>query len=462
MSTELPHRVARALANLAPEGPVLAAVSGGADSMALMHLLHRAGRLGAVATFDHHTRDGESARDADFVATAAAALGVPCHRGGARVSEEATRWGESFEMAARRLRYDFLFETARRAGIAILATGHHQDDQAETVLLRLLRGASPSGLGGIPPRREEQGIAIVRPLLEVSREDLRAWLATEGIPWREDRTNADADFLRNRVRHDLLNALARDYNPAVAEALTRLARLQRLDNALLDRLADGAARECENDDGVITRAAFRAMDEALRFRCVAAWVRRAGGTPVFDCVARAVDFLCAGDTGRQLDLGAGARLYLRGDHGEFLPADRPVADEPDVVLPVPGVARGFGNHYEARIVPGPPPANPRALCGPQHQLFDGDALPGPFVIRRWRAGDRMAPLGMAGTRKVQDILTDRGLNPDQRRRQFVIESGDAIVWLPGYTVARHAAITAATRRVVALSIRAEAPEEEQE
>ena len=432
-------------------GPVLAAVSGGADSMALMHLLHRAGVPCAVACFDHQTRRGESAEDGRFVAEAAGKLGLPVHLGGADIAALATASGESFEMAARRARYAFLIDTAHTHGYAAIATGHHSDDQAETVLLRLLRGSSPSGLAGIPAQREEKGIFIIRPLLELSRIELRAWLEAEDISWREDVTNAETDVLRNRVRHDLLPLLARDFNPGVKESLKRLATLQRLDDALLELLARQAWQPCEEETGRVVRAAFRTLDPALQFRALTSRIRRAGAEADFETLARAVMFIVDGTAGKQIDLGNGIALFLSGEHAVFGPLAAEVHVH-EVRLSVPGMATAFGRPFEAHGLEVPPPEPLTEYCHAGRQVFDADALGEAFVIRHRRPGDRIRALGMNGTRKLKDLFNDRGLTRPERDQQLVVESGGEIIWIPGHAVSREAAVTGSTRSYVELTI----------
>ena len=376
-------------------GPVLVAVSGGADSMALLHLIHRAGVPCGVAYFDHHTRQGASAEDGRFVAETARALGLALHLGGEDIARLASERGESFEMVARRERYAFLIDTARAHGFVAIATGHHADDQAETVLLRLLRGSSPAGLAGISPRREEGRVAIVRPMLGLRHDEITAWLRTEGIAWREDVSNRDTDVLRNRVRHALLPLLARDFNPGITRGLTRLAHLQRMDNALLDTLEARGRRSCEEGPNRVCREAFRALDPALQFRCMARWIRRAGGDPDFDGVFRAVEFVLHGAPGRQIDLGQDAALYLGADHGVFAPLAAP-EDVDVVIVPVPGEARGFGKRFQARLLDTLPELPLSEYCDVGRQVFDGAAVASGITIRRRRAGDRIRPLGMAG------------------------------------------------------------------
>jgi len=436
----------------------LVAVSGGADSMALLHLLHRAERAGAVAHFDHQTRDGASADDAAFVVDAAASLGLPCYTVSQPIEAMATERRESFEMVAREARYAFFRETAIAHGFDVIATGHHADDQAETVLLRLIRGVSPAGLAGIPPVRDLDGIRVVRPLLDCTRAALVAWLEAEGIAWREDTSNDDARFERNKVRRDLLPHLAREYNPAVGVALNRLARLQRMDDALLGQYTEEALARCLDLGRRLQRDPFLALDPALRYRCMVRCIQIAGGRSDYDIVARAVEAAVSGDAGTQVDLGNGVAMYLAGHHAVF--ADlAPSALEEDLILPIPGEASGFGQIFRARRLDQLPDGPLAHYCHARRQVFDGDALGETFTVRRRRLGDRFQPMGMAGTKKLKDVFNDLGLTRPERDAQIVIESGGAIVWIAGYTVSGGAALKADSGHAVELTVtEADAPD----
>lgn len=206
-----------------PRGIVIA-VSGGADSVALLRALHAEfdGPL-VVAHLNHGLRGPESDADAEFVANLANQLMLPV-----RVERRDVTGGENLEAAARRVRYEWLSEMAQAAGADFVATGHTADDQAETVLVRLLRGAGLPGLRGIARRRRlTDGVSLIRPLLDVRRSVVEAYLASLGQPWQDDASNADRRFTRNRIRHDLLPKLAGEYNPRVVEMLNRLSRQAR-------------------------------------------------------------------------------------------------------------------------------------------------------------------------------------------------------------------------------------------
>ena len=251
-------RLARELAALSLSGKVLAAVSGGADSVALLRGLHELrDELGLalhVAHLDHQLR-GEAAReDADWLTRVCARLELPLTTGRGDVAETARRTGRGIEETARDVRYQFLEETARTAGCAAIALAHTADDQSETILHHVLRGTGLAGLRGMPRERKlESGVRLLRPLLDIERALVLDYLAHVQQDFREDATNLDEAYTRNRIRRQLLPALARDYNPQIGEALRRLGRqaaeaqqaIDVLAEQLLEKIVDSASpHEC--------------------------------------------------------------------------------------------------------------------------------------------------------------------------------------------------------------------------
>ena len=236
--------------DLLPQGcTVLCALSGGADSMALVSGLLAVAKdrdlTVLAAHYDHQLRGAESRRDADFVRTWCASRGIPLTMGTGDVAARAAQTGRGIEETARDMRYAFLTQTAEALGAQAIATAHNADDNAETVLLHLVRGTGLDGLSGIPPRR---GI-IIRPLLSVTRQEIEAWLTAQGIPWVTDSTNADPAYSRNRLRRDVMPVL-RDLNPHFAETLAANLRHIREDRALLDGLARTTQEPTREPDGL--------------------------------------------------------------------------------------------------------------------------------------------------------------------------------------------------------------------
>ena len=271
--------VRRALAGLPGAGPVLVACSGGADSLALAaataFVASRLGRRAGLVTVDHGLQAG-SAERADAVARWAVEAGldpveaVPVTVAGRPGGPEA---------AAREARYQALVATARRHDAAALLLGHTRDDQAETVLLALARGAGPRGLAGMPERRELDGVPLLRPLLDVSREETRKACVALGLtPW-EDPHNADPAYARARVRSDVLPVLVRALGPGVLDNLARTARLVAADTAALDELAARSLADAGAPDGGLSVEALAALPAAVRTRVLHLWARELGASP---------------------------------------------------------------------------------------------------------------------------------------------------------------------------------------
>jgi tRNA(Ile)-lysidine synthase len=310
----------KAAARLLPEGsPVLAAVSGGGDSVALLYLLNRLGASRpfdlTIAHLDHATRRG-SAADRRFVERLAGKMSLRCISD-RRSVPDLRRKSESPEEAARRIRRAFLLEAAREAGAEWIATGHNLDDQAETVLMRLLRGAGPTALAGIA---ETGPGPFVRPLLGIERADLRAFLDRHEISFREDPTNRSLRFDRNRIRHLVLPLVTETFNPRAARHLVHAATLLQEDGSYLDELAARRFRRLRDPD---TRAGIRldarklaSTPPVMARRIARLALQRAGVTPgrITARHITALLDLARGGSGRSLDLPCNVRATRRGQY----------------------------------------------------------------------------------------------------------------------------------------------------
>jgi tRNA(Ile)-lysidine synthase len=398
-------------------GSVLLAVSGGADSTALLVGTARVAaglQLRAeVATLDHGLRP-ESQAEARAVVRLAAGLGLPCH-----VRELHLRPGSGVEARAREARYTALEALRRERGLGVVATAHTANDQAETLLMRLARGTALRGAGGIQAARG----GLVRPLLERTREEVVAFLEAEGVGYSTDPMNGDPAFFRTRIRRDVLPALSRAAGHAVAERLAAFARLAAEDDALLAGLAEEAWRRLRLEDGSLEAVGVRALEPPLRRRVLVRLLVEAG-VPADDATLSRV--LGAVERGGVASLGR--KLQLRAASGRV----RCVLLEPPVSPPVssrlrlegPG-ARGLleGTGWRFAVEAGPPPAGVHGLVLPEGTRW-------PLTVRTRQPGDRVRT--EAGQRKLQDLLVDlrvpvesRGLLP------VVVDAGEQMVWLPG-------------------------------
>jgi tRNA(Ile)-lysidine synthase len=424
---------------LLPEGErILVAVSGGPDSTALLlalnQLSHRGGFELAVGYLDHGLRGPQAAgREEAFVRDLATSRGLPVLVGHADVRARGRGRKQSIETAAREERYSFLLKSAHEAGCSLVATGHTASDQAETVLMHLLRGSGLGGLSGIAPRSAwpfgpDTKVGLIRPLLSVTRADTLSYCAALGIEALTDESNESPEFLRNRLRQELIPSL-RQYNHDVEAALVRLADAARADNAVLDHLAEGAIERI--DGGIsLSRELLNGWPQALRRRaCIAAYEALLGDArDVSQRHLTALDrLLTHGQTGDHLDLPRGVSATLKQESLVF--ASDPVAramPEDCAHLPVPGEAM-FG---ELSLRAGGP-----AILTAVVVEVDAEAAGNRLAVRRRRPGDRFQPLGMRETKKLQDFLVDEHVPRSERDSIPIFENERGIIWVGGLRIA---------------------------
>ncbi len=352
------NRVAATIARhgmIAPGDVVLVALSGGTDSTALLHALSRLAvrlRYRVCACHIHHgLRGADADADAEHAGCFAGSLGIFFSRLRADVHAYTKEHKLSLEEAAREVRYLLLAQAAQACGANRIATGHTADDQAETVLLNLLRGAGPTGLSGIPPVRG----SIVRPLIEITREDVEQYCRAEGIAYRIDQSNRDLRFTRNRIRHRILPAL-REIQPRVTEALCRLAEVMRAEDEFIAAQARTELERFEQrGDLTLPIAEFAQLHPALRRRLARAAIARAKGDDreiELDRVEALVNLLISGRTGARLQL-PGGRIASRAYRQVTIarPADTPPSPAGEWELPVPGETeiRDLGYAFRASL-----------------------------------------------------------------------------------------------------------------
>lgn len=461
--------------NLAPSGArVLVALSGGGDSVALlliMRALHAQGEivLAGAAHLNHRLRGAESDTDEAFCRTLAERVSVPFVSDGVDVAALARSEKRSIEDAARRARYAFLERTADALGADVIATGHTRDDQAETFLLRILRGAGTRGLAAIRPRIGR----VVRPLLDVSREELRAFLETEGEPFREDATNADVQIARNRVRHEVIPLLRSRFSGAVVDALAREAELARRDEDFLRRQAIDLARSIvlsENDSELrIAAAPLAEAHRALSSRVAQAVLEKlSNGRAIgFEHVERFVDLAArtadsalafpgqdAIRIGREIILRprkAGPNVGKTGAEGKTFPGVNSFAFSLSIPGEVQSGAWAIAASEVGRASNGVWPT----WIGRGNEVgIAGGVLALPLVVRNRRPGDRFRPLGAPGKRKLQDFLVDRKVpRADRDALPLVVDARGRIVWVPGQAVAEEFKVSASSQSVILLRVR---------
>ncbi len=418
----------------------MAAVSGGADSVAQLLVLYDLAAAGEIvlagaAHLNHQLRP-EAARDEAFCRDLCARLHVPILVESAPVADLAAAARVSVEVAARRARYAFLERARTSCGAAVVAVAHTADDQAETVLLRLLRGAGPRGLRGILPVRG----TVVRPLLDCTRAALRDALAQRGQTWVEDATNTDVSQPRNRVRHELVPLLAARFQPAVTRVLARTAEVVAADDALLESLAEAAA------PGVVTPAPGGAVISTVALaRLPLALARRVARRAMEQLrpphapdladveallgVSRPGGPAAAAPAGLRVERFSEDAVLLTRASGTAAAALVPRA------LPVPGSVALPEHGPGCRLTAERPIKALEEPSDLRRRLIVKASVPVPFVVRGRLAGDRIRPRGLGGSKKLQDLLVDRKVPRAERARVPVVaDATGRIVWVVGHAV----------------------------
>ena len=449
---------------------LLVAFSGGADSTALLlacKALHtKRGLLAAAAHFNHRLRGADSDEDALFAETLCRETGVECVTGSADVAAHRNREQISLEEAARELRYEFLARAVAERDAQAVATGHTLDDQAETVLLHLVRGSGLAGLAGMRPSHVLQSagatpaLRVARPMLGLRHADAERFCAEHGVEPRLDRSNADPRHPRNRLRHVVLPELA-TINPRAIEAIVRLSSHVRAELDLIDRQVDAAWRDVAVGTGGnvrLRRECLRALPEGLLPYILRRLYESATGSTAQLELVHVEQMITAalGRVGAMVDLPRGLRMETGYDHVSLLrPEDDgvPCPYPPSVErapLPVPGrVPLGAGFGLAASL--GAAPAN---LCASSPWVsFLNPAVAGtPLFVRSRRPGDRFQPLGMATPKRLQDFFVDERVPRAWRDRVPLVETERGIVWVAGRRPAEWARLPAGARRALRLEL----------
>jgi tRNA(Ile)-lysidine synthetase-like protein len=469
---------------LEPRDRVVVAVSGGHDSVALLHaLLELRSSLYltlTVAHLDHGLRGAASDADRAYVEAMAERLGLPCVARREEVASLARRERRSPEEAGRIARRRFLRETAEATGSRRVALGHQREDQAETVLWRLITGSGRGGLSGIRPVSE--GL-FIRPLLECSRADILAYLESRDIVPREDASNTDRRYPRNRIRHDLLPLLRDAFNPRVTDAIARTAEILREEDDHLDRRArralaalligdeNGAPAVASPGAGTGTGGLasappllldaehLRHLPLPLARRVLRLALRRAGLAGRDLARERIEEVLDLATRGENRSLSLGESFTARLEYGQ-LRFEKGAPHPP----PGPAAARTLGLPGEAKVaeagvvirasLAARESVESDYLRAPAHRIYvDARTLGAPLIVRAPRPGDRLHPLGAPGSRKLSDLWTDLKVGREARRRGLVVECAGRIVWAVGLRMADPFRITEATKDVAILEIR---------
>jgi tRNA(Ile)-lysidine synthase len=434
------------------------AVSGGADSILLLDFMKQlAAEMGlqlAVIHFNHRLRGAESVVDEQFVHRRAESLGMEFICGEAEVAKVARERHRNVEATARELRYRFFFSLVNQGRVDKVVTAHTANDQAETVLLRLLRGSGAKGLGGIYPILEGK---VARPFLNLTRSEIEAELSRRRLDFRADSSNLDTRFLRNKVRAELLPLLERNYNPGIVPLLSELAARARDDEAYLERQARERAHAWQIREG---------KEEKIPVSALAQFPPSLGRRVLRQMIAAVCGHLRGVTHGH---IEALRRLSIEGQSGRslVLPQGLVARKEFDwLIIGVPGprgTATGFSYPVE---VPGEiriPELGLQLLfkivnfcqIGKAYNAavgvnFDLSRLEGKLRVRNWRAGDSFQPAGSRNVKKVKELFQERKIPLEQREFWPVLECGNAIIWVRGFPPDERVTASNATKSVVTI------------
>jgi tRNA(Ile)-lysidine synthase len=437
---------------IVPGDRVAAAVSGGADSVALLRiLLELQGPLGmvlSVAHFNHKIRGADADADERFARDLAEQFGLEFYCGSAEVPAYARQQQMSLETAARELRHAWFATLVSEGKSDKIATAHTQDDQAETVLMRILRGAGTRGLAGIAPWQKQK--ALIRPLLTATRQEVEAHLKNLSQPWREDSTNKDTHHARNRVRHELLPLLRKEYNPAIGQTLADLAEIARAEeehwqnelSGLMARLVRSGKPSRSGRSNrrqrtlALDLAAFTTLPLAVRRRLLRAMGDQFSVILEFKHIQELLLFAQQGKGAKALELPEG--LVAHRSHRELQICQSEESDGPVeycYLLQVPGQVEvtELGTTIRAQIVT---LSEAVELSRYNSGLLNRGLLAPQLTIRNWRAGDRFFPAHTRSPKKVKELLQPgrlgREVSRDERKSWPVIESAGEIVWMRGF------------------------------
>ncbi len=436
---------------------IVVAVSGGLDSVALLFCLHQlAPRYGLkllAAHFNHCLRGREADQDESFVVELAAAMVIPCESDRGDVRGFARKNRVSLEMAARELRYQFLEQVRQKNQFNKIATGHQADDQAETLLLHLLRGTGWCGLAGIPVRRQ----SIIRPLLFAHRHELEKLVNVAGLSYRTDHTNETMDFRRNRIRLQLLPLLQTEFNPQIKLTLNQLSTVFREGEQYLSTQAAEAFTQClrsQSPEKIILEIErfcgyFYIIQKYVLFRLIAE-VQLPQHVLSFRRLTAILAMIQQRRSGHSLPLTNHWRIGV--DHTGIV-LFREKFHEPvhfafwiGATIPVPTHELRLTSERSAS-------AEVTFTADPNIEYIDAGRLPQANVIlRSVRRGDRFMPLGVVHKQKISDYFIDHKVPIPDRRRALVVCNGDEIIWLCGFRLDERYKVTDKTREIIKLQV----------
>jgi tRNA(Ile)-lysidine synthase len=463
---ELVNRVARTAAEerLWQAGDtVVVAVSGGPDSSALLHMLHRLSKQEGLTLVAAHVNHGfrrvESAREAAAVKQFCSDLGIACEYAEIDLPAYIEQTKLNAQLAAREKRYAFLREVAESCGAVSIALAHHADDQAETVFMRLMRGTGTGGLAGMAIQRREKNVELIRPLLRITKTELLSYCHTEGVPFSEDSSNLKRDYFRNVIRLDILPYL-KQFNPQFSQSLVRLAEISAAEDDLLERETGDIFRASVRTvpGGLsMNRIVLSDLHVALQRRLIKLILNYVGselGTVSYDRIEEIRSAAADDETrnSRKADIGGRIRFIREGDKLSWLHIVQRIDENNGsyAYTVEQGTESLFIREIGATLIFSiHPPEEAARAAGRNEALFDVGAVSFPLTVRTRKAGDRMAVQGLNGTKKVQDMFIDDKISPAQRGViPLVWDAEGRLLWIPGVRRSAHAQPDEASTLVV--------------
>lgn len=438
---------------------VVVAVSGGPDSVALLYLLKEIEKECElklfVAHLNHKLRGKESDKDQEFVSGLAKKLGLKFYHKSLDVRKSAKRKKLSLEEGARVARYDYFNQIADRVKAQKVALGHNGDDQAETVLMRLIRGSGSLGLSGIPPKKGR----LIRPLIEVKRDQIENFLRNRKINSRTDSSNLKAFFLRNKLRLKLLPLIQKEYNPKIKEVLSRTALLLSDEERYLRKKALDIYKECLSEKShteiVLDLKRFFNYDISLKRIVIRVCVEMLLGSLKkigYKPTERLLDLVEREKTGKKIDFGKELFAYLSDEHLCFYKKEKRKTKSYVFNPPEEKKLRSLDLKVKSRILKSFSLEDIEKNKDFYQAFLDYDKLKSPLNFRSRKDGDKFKPLGMKGEKNLADFLIDKKVPPYKRDRVLLLISDEKIAWVVGYRIAEDFKITPKTKRALKIKI----------